>query len=167
MGEARRKAAAFAAELASAYPSQVSRETLSAYTEAFTDCLNVADDVCSLLRVRSSYPPSVAMIYEAAREVRKETKSPSVDPALCVFADGIACFNCVPEGEPGVVHGHLMDAGQGFHGAFHLSRHREGEPGHYEAALHPERCDCGFDVPPDANWERVVGLLGQTVLQKR
>jgi hypothetical protein len=146
-----RRAKAFAAELAGAYPTQVSRETLTAYSTAFADCLDVADDVSSMLRVRSSFPPSVAQIYEAAREVRKETMSP-FDSSMCVFMDGVECRNC------GEVHGHLIDPGQAFHGAYHLGRHLDGEPDQLESAKHPESCTCDFTPPGNVDIEKVIEL---------
>ena len=35
----------------------------------------------------------------------------------------------------------------------------DGEEGQLEAALHPERCDCGFDVPENVDVEAVVRLV--------
>lgn len=107
MAEARRKAEAFASELAGAYPTaQITRDTLKSWSTAFNDCLDVADDVSALLRLRSTYPPAVAQIYEAAREVRKETVS-EWSTWDCIFADGVVCPNCSRFGQQ-IVHGHLL-----------------------------------------------------------
>src|SRR5262245_12741595 len=103
-----RRAKAFAAELAGAYPGNaVTRETLAAYAEAFTDIgLDIADDVSALLRVRSTFPPSVAQIYEAAREVRKDTRS-KWSTWDCIFMDGVPCPNCSTD-DDAIIHGHLL-----------------------------------------------------------
>ena len=115
MGEARRRAAAFAAELAAAWPGQAKAETIRAYATALEDVgLGIADDVSALLRVRTNFPPSVAQIYEAAREVRKETPS-RWSTWDCVYGDGVVCANCTREyGSPDdpIIHGHQMVAGQ-------------------------------------------------------
>src|SRR4030095_3678605 len=141
MGDARRKAQAFALELAGAWPSaQITKDTIDAYAAALADVgLDVADDVSSLLRVRSTSPPSVAQIYEAGREVRKETMSPTFDPFKCIFVDGVRCPNCGDPRDPESwgVHGHLIAAGEMFHGAYHLGRHQAGIAGEFERAKQP------------------------------
>jgi len=107
---------------------------------------------------RLDSPPSRAQLRQAIDEIRQRTMSPRIDPSLCVFMDGVACRNC------GEIHGHEIDPGQAFHGAYHLGRHRDGEPDELDRALHPERCDCGFVVPPDVDIERVVRLLIDSLL---
>ncbi len=160
MGEARRKAMAFASELAGAYPGNaVSRQTLDAYRAALDDIgLDIADDVSALLRVRSTFPPSVAQIYEAAREVRKETRSPRFDPSFCTFADGIPCRQCSTPDET-IVHGHLIEPAVGWHGLHHLVRHFDGESDQLEMAKFPERCDCDYVAPPNADFETAVKAI--------
>lgn len=40
-----------------------------------------------------------------------------------------------------------------------LIRQWAGESGHEEAAINPEQCGCGLDVPTDVDPEKVVRLL--------
>lgn len=114
--------------------------------------------VVERITARLDSPPSRAQLRQAIDEIRQKTMSPRIDPSLCVFMDGVACRNC------GEIHGHEIDPGQAFHGAYHLGRHRDGEPDELDRALHPERCDCGFVVPPDVDIERVVRLLIDSLL---
>lgn len=109
--------------------------------------------VVERITARLDSPPSRAQLRQAIDEVRQRTMSPPFDSSLCVFLGGMACRNC------GEIHGHPIDGGQAFHGAFHLGRHLDGEEDQLESALHPERCDCGFDVPENVDIEAVVRLV--------
>lgn len=114
--------------------------------------------VVDMVTARSTEPPSRGQLLQALGEVRQRTMSPRIDPSLCVYVDGVECRNC------GSVHGHPLDPGQTMHGMYHLGLHRDGEDGHFEAALHPEQCSCDFVPPEDIDVERVIGILAGWVV---
>lgn len=140
MGQARQRSLAMAHELAGAYPSTpFLKNGIEAYAKAFNDMgLDIADDVSSLARVRCAFAPSVATLYEIAREVRKEPGNKidsKFDFRLCEFGD-MTCRNC------GEVHGRQLSEDEILHGLYHMKRWTAGDPEEKAAAIKPWECSC-------------------------
>ena len=127
--EARR----LAAELLSHYPSLYVTES---HIRAIADGLeragmDIADDVCSLLRLRCKSAPNGADIAETAREVRKETMSPRMD---------IGYDRPVKR---------WLTEDEIRHGVYHLRRFFDGHTEDRESMHAPWACECDGWRTPD------------------
>ena len=131
----------FAMDLLSAYPGRQmhprNRDSLADALESVG--LSIASDIVALLKLRSADPPSVAQVYQTAREVRAETMSPAPIFSACVFAYGKRCPSCE------VVHGPLMRDDDVAHGIRHVKVFlATGERAELDRAREPSRCECGM-----------------------
>lgn len=154
---ASRMARSYAVELGSAYPAtQITEAHLSAWAIAFDEVgLDIADDVSTMLRSRSTFPPSVAQVYQAAREASRETMSAAFNYRDCVLRDDAECSNC-----GGAIHGHRLASSQILHGLHHYGRHRAGEADQLEPAKRPEQCGCSFEASAIAQrFDIATGLV--------
>ena len=137
-------AMAFAVELLAAYPG---RSVAEASVKAIASALDAvglerADDVCSLLRLRSADPPSVAQVFQVGREIAGDLPfSSDFDTFRCIFSDERDCPQC------GVRHGHLLTSDAMLHCLYHLKALLAVSPSKRteamrDAAEHPEKCSC-------------------------
>jgi hypothetical protein len=149
----------YAGDVAMAFPGQnVTEDHAGGWASEFmVMSVNEARRVVALITARLMLPPSRAQIRQALDEVRGTTMSPAIESHRCVFADDIEC------GIHGTIHGHLITAEEAFHGVMHLANHFEGKTGELERAKHPERCDCGVELPSSVDMRNVIETVAKVV----